>query len=59
MKKLAVAVVGFGLSAPALFAATNITGVIEEVNTYFNSAVAIGIAVLLFVLGRKIIRKAM
>jgi len=51
---LAVAMTGFAaLAVPP----TDIPGVTTEVSGYVDAATAIGIAVLLFVLGRKVIRK--
>jgi len=38
-------------------AATDITGVIDDVDGYYTAAAGVGIAVLLFVLGRAIVRK--
>lgn len=38
-------------------AATDITGVISDVSDYKDSAIVVGVAVLLFVLGRRVIRK--
>lgn len=38
-------------------AQTDITGVIDELTTYRTAAMAVGVAVLLFVLGRTIVRK--
>jgi len=56
VKKLAI--VGIvALSGSPLFAATDIDGVISDVSGYQTAATVIGIAVLLFVLGRKVIRK--
>jgi len=39
------------------FAATDMTGVIDAVTGYQEAAIVIGIAVLLFVLGRRVVRK--
>jgi len=55
MKKLAIA--ALALAATPVFAATDITGVISDVSGYMTAAVTVGIAVLLFVLGRKVVRK--
>jgi len=55
MKKLFV--LGACLAPSALFAATDITGVISDVSDYKDAAIVVGIAVLLFVLGRRIVRK--
>jgi len=46
------------MAAPVgLFAATDIDGVISDVSGYKDAAIVVGIAVLLFVLGRRIVRK--
>lgn len=47
----------FALMGSKAMAATDITGVITEVNGYYTAGVAVGIAVLLFVLGRSVVRK--
>ena len=55
MKKL---MVGAAMVAPmAVFAQTDITGVISTVTTYKDAAIVVGIALLLFALGRKAVRK--
>lgn len=36
---------------------TDITGVLTQVNTYVPTAVGIAVAILLFVLGRRVVRK--
>jgi len=40
-----------------LFAASDITGVLDTVSGYWDAAAVIAIAVLLFVLGRRVARK--
>jgi len=55
MKKIAVAGV---VASPVLAnAATDIAGVMTDVGGYQTTAMVIGVAVLLFVLGRKIVKK--
>lgn len=58
LKKAAV-VAGSALMAGSAMAAdpTDIAGVITSVDGYRTAAVAVGVAVLLFVLGRSIVRK--
>jgi len=46
------------LSAPTVHAQSNISQVITTVDGYFTAAVAVGIAGLLFVLGRRVLKKA-
>jgi len=41
----------------AAFAQTDITGVITEIEGYLEPAIAVAIAILLFVLGRKVVRR--
>jgi vacuolar-type H+-ATPase subunit I/STV1 len=57
-KLIAIAFIlaGFGLSAHAT-APTDIPGVTDAVSGYVTAATVIGVAVLLFVLGRKVVRK--
>ncbi|HEV2210251.1 MAG TPA: hypothetical protein VG167_15850 [Verrucomicrobiae bacterium] len=45
-----------GAAIPA-FAQTDVTGVITAASGYQTAAVVVGIAVLLFVIGRKVVRK--
>jgi len=55
MKKLVALAV---CSMPAaLFAQTDITDVISDVTGYKTAAIAVGIAILLFLIGRKVVRK--
>jgi len=56
MKKL-MALGLLGLSTAATFAQSNIDQVVDTVDGYRTAAVAVGIAVLLFVIGRKVVRK--
>jgi len=55
----ALALVAFvsALFSATAQAATDITGVINDVEGYMDAAIVVGVAVLLFVLGRKVIRK--
>lgn len=46
----------FGMVGSAS-AQTDITGVISEIDTYKDLAIVIAIAILLFVLGRKVVRR--
>jgi len=55
VKKLAV--IGSVLSPSVMFAATDITGVISDASTYKDSLIVVAIAVLLFVIGRKLVRR--
>lgn len=55
MKRLAL--VGLALSPATLLAATDISQVITDVQGYYDAAVVVGIAVLLFILGRSIVRR--
>lgn len=41
----------------AAFAQTDITSVTSTVSSYVSAAIVVGVAVLLFVLGRKVVRK--
>lgn len=45
------------LANQANAAPTDITGVITELSGYFDAAMVVGIAVFLFVLGRRIVRR--
>jgi len=56
MKKT-LAVIGLAGMTAAANAATDITGVIEDVTSYKDAAIVVGVAILLFVLGRKVVRK--
>jgi hypothetical protein len=59
-KVIAVATVGamlLGASAAHAQASDQITTTISSVSTYETAAVAVGVAVLLFVIGRKVVRK--
>lgn len=47
----------FLVLASAANAQTDITAVISTVDGYLDAAIAVGIAVLLFVLGRKVVRR--
>jgi len=55
MKKLAN--VGLCASPVLAQAATDITGVITEISGYMDAAIVVGVGVLLFVLGRRVIKK--
>lgn len=55
-KRLAVPAV-LGAAMATANAATDITGVITDVTGYVNAAIVVGISVLLFVLGRRAVRK--
>jgi hypothetical protein len=48
---------GASLSAMAADAPTDITGVTSAVSGYATAAIAIGITVMLFVIGRRVVRK--
>lgn len=56
-QRLALAGAFLTLGVMAANAQTDITGVITALDGYRSAAVAVGIAVLLFVLGRTIVRK--
>jgi len=56
MKKSLVAVLVLG-SVVAANASTDLTSAIEAVSAYMDSAIVIGIAILLFTLGRRVVRK--
>lgn len=43
--------------AAAANAATDITGVITDVDGYMDAAIVVGIAILLFVIGRRVVQK--
>jgi len=47
----------FCAMATGAFAQTDITGVIDSLDGYLSAAIAVGVAVLLFTLGRAIVRK--
>jgi len=53
---LMVALAFLAMSTGA-FAQTDITGVIDSLDGYLSAAIAVGVAVLLFTLGRAIVRK--
>lgn len=52
-----LAAVGLALVPCSMFAATDITEVISDASTYKDSAIVVGIAILLFVIGRRVVRK--
>lgn len=52
----AFAVMALGAMTPA-FAQSDITGVITEVSGYKTAAIVVGVAILLFTLGRAVVRK--
>jgi len=52
-----LALAGLTAAAASANAATDITGVISDVSGYMDAAIVVGIAVLLFVVGRKVVRK--
>lgn len=54
---LPVAAITAVAASSAMAEATDIASTINELGTYKTSAMAIGIAVFLFVLGRKLVRK--
>jgi len=56
MLTIALVAIGFGYCA-AVQAASNIAGVLTEVEGYVDTGIAIGILVLLWVLGRRVARK--
>jgi len=58
MKKLAT-LAALAATASVSFAAdpTNIDGVVSTLETYRTAAVGVGVAILLFMLGRTIVRK--
>lgn len=56
-RALPVAAVLAAASTSAMAEATDIASTITELGTYKTAAMAIGIAVFLFVLGRKLVRK--
>lgn len=45
------------LSASTTFAQSNIDGVVDSVEGYVTAGIAVGVSVLLFVLGRKVVRR--
>lgn len=56
-QKLALAGAFIAMGVASANAQTDITGVITALDGYFDAALAVGVAVLLFVLGRTIVRK--
>lgn len=57
IRRLIVALMFGSLLVQSSMAATDITGVVSDVSGYQAAAAVVGIAVLLFVLGRKVIRR--
>lgn len=45
------------MTTAVMLGATDIAGVTSDVSGYVTAAIVVGIAVILFVLGRKVIRK--
>jgi len=45
------------LFTPSANAQTDITGVIDSLTTYKTAAIVVGVAILLFVLGRRVVSK--
>lgn len=52
-----LAFAGMALVPCSMFAQSDITGVMTSLTTYKDAAIALGVAILLFVLGRAIVRK--
>jgi len=48
---------GLAIATQTVNAATDITGVVDTVSGYWDAVVAVSIAVLLFVIGRRVVRK--
>lgn len=57
VQRLALAGAFLAMTGATAFAQSDITGVVDTLDTYRTSAMAVGVAVLLFVLGRSIVRK--
>lgn len=57
LRKLIALAFVIGASAMSASAATDIAGVTTSVDGYVTAAIVVGISVLLFVLGRKVLRK--
>lgn len=57
MQKLALAGAFTAMAVSTASAQTDITGVIDSLDGYLTAAIAVGVAVLLFTLGRAIVRK--
>jgi len=61
--RLVARITAFALMAFALFlhtsamAQSNIDGVVDSVEGYVTAGIAVGVSVLLFVLGRKVVRR--
>jgi len=56
MKKFALGIAAVGSSSP-LFAQSDIAGVTTAVSGYATAAIAVGITIMLFVIGRGVVRK--
>jgi len=56
-QKLALAGAFLAITVGKASAQTDITGVIDSLDGYLTAAIAVGVAVLLFTLGRAIVRK--
>ena len=57
LKKLGLAAGGALAACSSAMAQTDISGVTTAVSGYKDAAIVVGIAILLFVIGRKVVRK--
>jgi len=57
MKRFALGAVVASLLSSAAMAASDITGVVTEVEGYWDAVVPISIGILLFVIGRRVVKK--
>jgi len=57
MQKLALAAAFVAVGVSTASAQTDITGVVTSLDGYLDAAIAIGVAILLFTLGRAVVRK--
>lgn len=56
MKKL-ITLTALSLGTFAASAATDIAGVITDVSDYKDDAILVGVAIVLFIIGRKVVKK--
>lgn len=57
MKKVIAATALAAMTVTPMFAQSNIDGVLDSLDGYKTAGIALGVAILLFTLGRAIVRK--
>lgn len=57
LQRLALAAGFLAVSSVGAFAQTDISQVVSTVSSYWDAAIVVGIGVLLFVIGRRVVKK--